>query len=100
MDAYFVEEQTGDGTLGPSDFRAFCVLEVAAQDIEQWTQLLAPLAATPEYAAPAQARGWWITPGPFTSLQFYTPDKLTGRVHGWIGVSPQTGRIYIFTFTM
>jgi len=100
LDAQFVEEQTGDGGLGPSDFRAFYFVQVAPQDVAQWAQILTPLAATVEYDAPAQPRDWWIARDTFASLQFYKPDTLTGRVHGWIGVSQQSGRIYIFTFTM
>ena len=100
QDAHFVEQQTGDGQLGPSDFEAFYVLEVAPQDVSQWTRLLTPLTAKSEYHAPAKPRDWWIAREAFASLQFYTPDILTGKLLGWIGVSLQTGRIYIFTFTM
>jgi hypothetical protein len=100
LDAHFLEEQTGDDVLGPADFQAFCFIEVAPQDVSQWMQVLTPLGATPEYGAPAQPRDWWITRDTFASLQFYKPDILTGRIHGWIGFSQQTGRIYIFTYTM
>jgi hypothetical protein len=100
LDAQFLEEQTGDGNLGPSDFRAFHFVEVAPQDVARWTEVLTPLSGTAEYNAPVQPREWWIARDAFASLQFYKPDILTGRVHGWIGVSQQTGRIYIFTFTM
>jgi hypothetical protein len=100
LDAHFVREQTGDGVLGPSDFRTFYLVEVAPQDVSRWTQALTPLGGVAEYNAPAQSRDWWIAHDAFRSLQFYKPDPLTGRVHGWIGVSPETGRIYIFTFTM
>jgi hypothetical protein len=99
LDAHLVEEQLGDGEMGPSDFRTFCVLEVAPLDVPPWTQLLTPIAARVEYAAPAEPRDWWIARDAFASLQFYEPDPLTGRLYGWIGVSPQTGRIYIFSFT-
>jgi hypothetical protein len=100
LDARFLEEQTGDGNLGPSDFRTFYFVEVAPQDVARWTDVLTPLSGMAEYDAPAQPREWWIARDAFASLQFYRPDSLTGRSHGWIGVSPQTGRIYIFTFTM
>jgi hypothetical protein len=100
LDAHFVEEQIGDGVLGPSDFRTFYFIKVAPQDVSQWTQILAPLGATAEYDAPAQPRDWWIARDSFASLQFYKPSTLTGRSLGWIGVSQQAGRIYIFTFTM
>lgn len=62
--------------------------------------MLTPLGAIAEYGSPIQPRDWWIARESFASLQFYKPDILTGRVHGWIGVSQETGRIYIFTFTM
>jgi hypothetical protein len=100
LDAHFVEEQTGDGVLGPSDFRAFYFIEVAPQDVSRWTQVLTSLKVPAEYAAPAEPRDWWIARDTFASLQFYKLDSLTGRAYGWIGVSQQTGRIYIFTFTM
>jgi hypothetical protein len=47
LDAHFIEEQIGDGFLGPSDFRAFYSIEVAPQKVLQWTQVLTPLGATP-----------------------------------------------------
>lgn len=100
LDAYFLEEQIGDGVLGPSDFRAFYAIKVARLNLAQWTKDLTPLGTTAEYAAPAKPRDWWIARDVFSSLQFYKPDALTGRVNGWVGVSQQTGQIYIFTFTM
>lgn len=100
LDAHFVEEQTGDGMLGPSDFRSFYLMEVAPETISAWTQILEPLEELVDFEAPAQPRDWWIARDAFASLQFYEPDILTGKVHGWIGVSQPTGRIYIFTFTM
>jgi hypothetical protein len=100
LDAHFLEEQIGDDVFGPSDFRGFYLIKVAPQDISRWMQIFKPLEEKAEYAAPVQPRDWWITRDTFTSLQFYKPDILTGAVHGWIGVSQQTGCIYIFTFTM
>lgn len=100
IDAHFVQEQTGDNSLGPADFRAFYSIEIAPQEISQWMKILTPLGATAKFDAPARPRDWWIARETFASLQFYKPDILTGRVHGWIGVSQQTGRIYIFAITM
>lgn len=54
LDANFVEEQTGDGRLGPSDFKSFCALSVAQANLPAWRAPLAPLEAQntpPEYAA-------------------------------------------------
>ena len=100
QDAYFLEEQTGDGKLGPSDFRAFYVIQVEALDVEQWTRTLVLLGEPAEYHAPTQTRDWWATTNFFSSLEFYKPKSLTGRSHGWVGISRASGRIYIFTFTM
>ncbi|NJR60557.1 MAG: hypothetical protein HC769_17980 [Cyanobacteria bacterium CRU_2_1] len=60
---------------------------------------MTPLQQVPEYAAPPQLRDWWISPDAFTTLQFYEPTSLTGRSTGWIGISHETGKIYIFSFT-
>jgi len=100
LDAQFLEEQTGDGNLGPSDFQTFYRLDVAPADILAWTRLLTPLGTKVEFAAPRGSCGWWISSEAFGALKFYEPALLTGRSHGWIGLSLETGRIYIFTFTM
>jgi hypothetical protein len=99
-DARFREEQIGDGSLGPSDFREFYFIEVESQDVSQWTRRLTPLGKPAEYTEPTEPRDWWVDRTTFDSLQFYKPDILTGRTHGWIGVAQRTGHIYMFTFTM
>ena len=99
-DANFLEEQIGDGNLGQSDYRDFYFIQVSPQEIAQWTQSLIPRPATPNYEMPSKSCPWWISEEPFKSLQFYKPETLTGRFNGWIGVSQDTGRIYMFTFTM
>lgn len=107
LDAHFVEERMGDGELGPSDFRDFYHIEVAPQDVGQWTQILTPITDTsgdnapkPRYEKPKSYRDWWISPHDFGSLEFYEQDTLGGRDQGWIGVSRQKGQIYIFAYTM
>ncbi|MFZ1386416.1 MAG: hypothetical protein WBP46_00140 [Thiolinea sp.] len=100
LDGYFLEEQVGDGVLGPSDYQAFYVLKVAPQDIPQWLNLLTPLEYPAQYAEPSQAREWWLDHSTFDALQFFKPGSLTGRLNGWVGISQETGHIYIFTFTM
>ncbi len=99
LDAHFVEEQIGDGFLGPSDFRSFFRIKVPPKDVPLWQKIFTPLGEAAEYNAPNRAN-WWITRDNFGSLKFYKPGILTGRANGWIGVSRQTGNIYIFTFTM
>ncbi|MBE9061065.1 hypothetical protein [cf. Phormidesmis sp. LEGE 11477] len=59
LDANFLQQQQlGDGNFGPSDYRAFYFIEVAPQDIAQWTQVLTPLTEMPNYNAPDQSRDW------------------------------------------
>lgn len=99
LDAYFVEEKIGGGILGPSDFRTFYVIEVAPQDLAQWTKNFIPVSIDPQYVAPAEHCDWWISSQNFSSLKFYQPDSLIGNSDGWMGVSSQKNRIYIFTFT-
>ena len=99
LDAYFIEEEMGDGVLGPTDFRSFARLDIAPQDVAKWQALLTPLVATPEFAAPRQPYKWWLDQEGFASLQFYAPEAITSRANGWIAVDARHGHIYIFTYT-
>lgn len=101
-DARFVEEKTGDGRLGPSDFRSFSVLAVAPADLPAWKAALAPLEAQntpPAYVSPKQATPWWLTAAEFSGLEFHSPKSLSGRVNGWVGIAPD-GRIFVYSFTL
>ena len=100
VDAHFVEEQTGDGQLGPSDFAAFYALTVAPADLAAWRSALPEAQnSPPQYVAPKQARPWWLTEDDFRGLTFYSPKSLTGRSNGWVGIAPD-GRIFVYAFTM
>ena len=102
LDAHFIEEQTGDGRLGPSDFRAFYALTVAPDDLALWRSALPPMKSSmpsPGYATPKQPRDWWTTQKDFDGLEFFSPKSLTGRSNGWIGIAPD-GRIFIYAYTM
>ena len=102
LDAHFVEEQTGDGNLGPSDFASFCALTVAPGDLAAWRSALPPIEphnTPPKLVNPKQAQPWWVTPNDFSTLEFYSPKSLTGRNNGWVGIAPD-GRIFVYSFTM
>jgi hypothetical protein len=102
LDANFVEEQMGDGNLGPSDFKSFCVLKVAPADLPAWKAVLAPLEAQnnpPTYVSPKQACPWWLSSADFAGLEFRSPKSLSGRLNGWCGIASD-GRIFVFSFTM
>src|SRR5688572_24882572 len=81
VDAQFVEEKIGDDELGPADYRAFTLLEIAPENVAAWQDILIPLETTPGHAAPSQPTSWWVDEDAFASLQFYTPDTLTGRTN-------------------
>ena len=99
MDAQFVEEKIGDGDKGPADYHTFFMVQVAPENLQAWQTILKPLDSTPEYAAPTQMHEWWVTKDDFAKLQFYAPDVLAGRTDGWIALDPQSGKIFIYTFT-
>ena len=100
LDARFLEEKTGDGRLGPSDFTSFFALRIVPQDREKWTAGLASLNEPPPYVAPRQACAWWVSQETFARLKFFNPKPLCGTENGWIGVSESEGLIFIHTFTM
>ena len=102
IDAHFVEEQIGDGRIGPSDFSSFCALTVAPDDLAAWRSALQPIESQntpPKLVDPKQAQPWWVTPNDFSTLEFYSPKSLTGRYNGWVGIAPD-GRIFVYSFTM
>jgi hypothetical protein len=102
LDAHFVEEQTGDGKLGPADFAAFYALTVAPADLPAWHAALAAIPVVNSggsYAAPKKAQPWWVSEPDFKKLNLCGPKSLTGRVNGWVGIAPD-GRIFIYAFTM
>ena len=108
LDAQFVEEKTGDGLLGPSDFFAFYALSVAPADLPAWRTALAASNATWNHfsndaeikrAAPKKPQPWWVKPADLGQLEFYSPKSLTGRSNGWVGIAAD-GRIFIYAFTM
>jgi hypothetical protein len=102
LDAHFVEEQAGDGQLGPSDFAAFYVLIVAPSDLAAWRSALPTIEAQnspAKFITPKQPLAWWLTRDEFLGLTFYSPKSLTGRSNGWVGIAPD-GRIFVYAFTM
>ena len=102
LDANFVEEKTGDGRLGPSDFKAFYALKIAPADLAAWRSAMPAIEAqnTPAaFSTPRALRPWWLTQSEFRGLTFYSAAALTGRINGWVGVAPD-GRIFVYTVTM
>jgi hypothetical protein len=97
-----IQEQIGDGNLGPSDFRTFCVLTVASKDIAALRETLSPLNLpddAAQYGEPRKAVPWWLSEAEFKTLELFKPGLLAYRANGWTGVSSKTGKIYLFGFT-
>ncbi len=103
LDPHFVQEQTGDGKLGPSDFRSFFAFRVPKGELGKWTSLFGDLKLSndpPLFVSPKESETWWVSTDQFPGLRFYSPRALTGRSNGWIGVDFDSGEIFIYTFTM
>ncbi len=107
LDAHFLEEQTGDGRLGPSDFEAFYALIVTPADLPAWRAALSKPAPWNHFtndsdikrAAPVQPQPWWVGEDTLDSLELYSPKLLTGSSNGWVGLAPD-GRIFVYVFTL
>lgn len=107
LDAHFVEEQIGDGRIGPSDFKAFYALTVAPGDLPAWRAALSESKTWNRFsndeeirrAGPKKAQPWWVSAADVGALEFYSPESLTGRFNGWVGIAPD-GRIFVYSFTM
>jgi hypothetical protein len=95
-DAFFCEQQIGDGRLGPSDFFSFCAIVVKIEDLQKWRQILTPMSPPPEYIASPKAESWWVSTNDFSALDFFKVDSLSIHKIGWVGISTNTGTIYIY----
>jgi len=103
LDAHLFVETIGDGWFGPSDRVYFRQIQVAPGELANWTRSLSavsdPWPVT--FVAPAKLRSWWVSPQGFKHLTFYQPaSPLSDSAHGWIGVSPADGRIFVYSYTM
>jgi len=107
LDAHLVEEQIGDGRLGPSDFESFCALTVSPTDLPAWKAALSKSTTWNRFsnheeikrAAPKKAQPWWVSGAELDALEFYSPHSLTGCANGWVGIAPD-GKIFVYYFTM
>lgn len=107
LDARFLEEKTGDGGLGPSDYKSFYALKIAPSDLPAWKTALSKSKTWNQFsnddeirrAAPSKAQSWWVSAEDVGKLEFFSPHSLTGSANGWVGIAPD-GRIFIHVFTM
>ncbi|NJM66159.1 MAG: hypothetical protein HC851_11150 [Acaryochloris sp. RU_4_1] len=99
QDAFYAEQQLGDGNLGPSDYVSFGMVRVRPSDLLAWQRKLIPLKIQPDYAAPQPKKPWWVNASDYSTLEFYQLQPYTNRLQGWIGIDLQTKQIYIYTST-
>lgn len=98
--AELIEEQTGDGVLGPSDFQTFMRIDINAADAGQWKAALKPAQESKDFVSPRERVEWWLSEQEFRKLDLYEPKSLFGRTHGWAVFSADQKTIYVTTFTM
>jgi hypothetical protein len=99
VDAQCAEERIGDGFLGPSDRRTFCVLQVAPPDLERWPEVLEGEGRRLAHPAPGSSLAWWPTPASFTALEPIDTRLFTGLGQGWAAIERKSGRIYTYSFS-
>ena len=77
---------------------------VPVKDVDKWTAILKPRKPPQRYNGdldlPVQPRAWWVTEEHLLRLTFYEPRTLAGLVNGWVGVDRETGKIFVYSFTM
>lgn len=101
LDAHAFEETLGDGFFGPSDRTYFRQIQVSPSDLANWTRHLSAASDPVTFVTPEKFRSWWVSPQAFQHLVFYLPaSPLSDTAHGWIGVSPADGQIFVFSYTM
>lgn len=99
QDAFYAEQQLGDGYLGPSDYVSFAMVKVRSSDLPAWQRKLIPLKMRPDYVVRQPEKPWWVSASNYSTLEFYQLQPYTNRLHGWIGIDRQRSQIYIYTFT-
>jgi hypothetical protein len=97
--AEYRQEQLGDGSLGPSDYRSFALIAVEPADLDQWRAMLTPRPAPPGYVAPGSSTAWWPSSEQFGALEFYEPGPFGNTANGWVGIDSATGHVYVYSFT-
>ncbi len=98
-DIHYLEEQKGDGDLGPSDFYFFVRIEIDPANAEKWRKAMKRPPLFEEYAQPRNTTAWWVSGKAFHDLILYRTEDLFGRNLGWIGMSADGSTIYVYTFT-
>jgi hypothetical protein len=101
QNAYLLEIKTGDGRIGPSDFRTFCSFEVEPSEVELWVEFLGDPIETPLLVErPGLDRFWWPEREVLAEFTFYPGKSLSGRFNSWAAIDSKAGRIHVYSFTL
>lgn len=100
VDTHYLEYQIGDNFLGPADYRFYAKIVVESRLLNKWRRQLQPQIPPTEFPTSSEI-SWWLSEPKKEQFEFYSPDKLFRRIHGFIAVSRKIeGIIYIYTHTM
>lgn len=100
VDAHYIGYQIGDNFLGPADYTFYAKIVVEPRHLSKWRRELQPEIPPTEFPASSEI-SWWLSGQKKEQFEFYSPDKLFRRIHGFIAVSRKNeGIIYIYTYTM
>jgi len=100
LEAECIEEQEGDGRIGPSDFTFFAKIVVEKADFASWKSAAGQGISKWDYRSPKTSLPWWPTKGLADKLDMYAPKPFFGRSNGWVGFAADGQTIYVLTFTM
>ncbi|MCP4192499.1 MAG: hypothetical protein GY768_17935 [Planctomycetaceae bacterium] len=100
LDAECIEEQTGDGRVGPSDFYFFAKIVVEKSDFASWKSVAGKRLSSWDYRSPRTELSWWPTQTEADDLEMYSSKPMFGRSNGWVGFAADGQTIYVLTYTM
>ncbi len=103
LDAHMAEDvrDNSSGMIpGPSDSYLSGVITFPAADLPKWQKVLSPQtshADTPSYCGHLPAPAWWPAATAFKDCEFYDPKTFTGRIFGFVALSPSAAALYFST---
>ena len=100
LDADCIEEQNGDGRIGPSDFFFFAKIVVEKEDCAAWKSVAGKRLSSWDYLSPRRNRSWWPAKSEADKLEMYSPKPMFGRSNGWVGFAADGQTVYVLTFTI
>lgn len=101
LDAHMAQDVISGGLVpGPSNETLSGVITFPAADLPKWQKILSPQTShvdSPRYGGHSPAPAWWPAAAAFKDCEYYAPKKLTGRIFGFVALSPSAAAIYFST---